>query len=95
MSLELLEWLKTPMAAPESGSLRALRFTILASCVALLVIILFFADLRAVIGPAIAGGAAGLLLTLLVLVPVYVGIKNRADDAFLDRMIADDGRAGE
>ena len=95
MSLELLEWLKTPMAAPESGSLRALRFTILGTCLALLVIILFFADLLAVIGPAIAGGVAGLLSILMVLVPVYVGAKNRADDAFLDRMVADDGRAGE
>ena len=95
MSLELLDWLKTPMAAPESGSLRALRFTILGTCLSLAVSILFFAHLLAVIGPAIAGGVAGLLSILMVLVPVYVGAKNRADDAFLERMIADGGRAGE
>lgn len=96
MSLELLQWLNTPMAAPETSSLRAMRLVILGSCSTLLLVLLFFGALLSAIGPAIAGVAAGLLLVLAVLVPIYTYSKNRADDAWLDVMTADDaGRVGE
>lgn len=96
MSLELLQWLKTPMAAPETSSLRSMRLVILGSCSTLLLVLLFFGALLSEIGPAITGVAGGLLIALAVLVPIYTYAKNRADDAWLDVMTADDvGRARE
>ena len=95
MSFELLDWLKTPMAAPESATLRSLRFTILGTCAALLGLTLLFAPLHALIGPAVAGVAGGLLVVLAVLVPVYIRLKNRADDAWIDEVLADSGGEGE
>ena len=44
--------------------------------------------LRAVLGAGAGGALAGLVLALVVLVPVYVIAKNRADNAFLDASLA-------
>lgn len=77
-----------PMGAPEDGSLRWLRISILAACAVVLTIIAGLAPLRAALGnvPALVVGVA--LLALLGLVPVYVRLKNRRDAEHLDFLIA-------
>ena len=40
------------------------------------------------LGAGAGGALAGLVLALVVLVPVYVIAKNRADNAFLDASLA-------
>lgn len=83
-----LEMLRTPMAAPETPVLKAMRLTIL-GCVSLLAMtILALAPLRSAIGVGAGGIAAGLLAALVILVPVYATSKNRADDAYLDQLAA-------
>ena len=83
-----LDILRTPMAAPETPALKAMRLAILWSAIGLAIAICALQPLRAVLG-AVAGGAlAGLVLALVVLVPVYVIAKNRADNAFLDASLA-------
>ena len=89
----LLEFLKTPMAAPETPGLRAMRLTILACCVLLLPSMLLLTYLRALLGNVAVGLIAGLISTLAVLVPVYVHAKTRADDAHLAALISPDRRA--
>lgn len=83
-----LEMLRTPMAAPETRVLRAMRLTILACLSLLAMTILALAPLRSAIGVGVGGIAAGLLATLAILVPVYATAKNRADDAYLDQLAA-------
>lgn len=89
-----LEMLRTPMAAPETRVLRAMRLTILACLSLLAMTILALAPLRSAIGVGAGGIAAGLLAALAILVPVYATAKNRADDAYLDQL-ADANDAGE
>jgi hypothetical protein len=83
-----LEMLRTPMAAPETRVLRAMRLTILACLSLLAMTILALAPLRSAIGVGAGGIAAGLLAALAILVPVYATAKNRADDAYLDQLAA-------
>lgn len=83
-----LDMLKTPMAAPETPALKVLRLSILVMAALLVATILALAPLRAAIGNG-AGSIAGVLLaSLALLVPVYVIRKNRADEAFVDAMLA-------
>ena len=89
----LLEFLKTPMAAPETASLRVMRLTILACCVLLLPSMLLLTTLRALLGNLAVGLIAGLIATLAVLVPVYVHAKTRADDVHLEVLLAAEGTA--
>ena len=84
-----LEMLRTPMAAPETRRLKTMRMTILSICVVLLFSIAALAPLRAAIGIAAGGIVAVLLAVLAVLVPVYIVIKNRADDRYLDTLVED------
>ena len=83
-----LDWLKTPMAAPETPALKAMRLAILWSAIGLAIAICALQPLRAVLGAGAGGALAGLVLALVVLVPVYVIAKNRADNAFLDASLA-------
>ena len=86
--LTWMDWLRTPMAAPETRSLKFMRVSILVICLALIVSIAAITPLKAAIG-AWAGGTAGLLmLALVIVVPFYVITKNRADDAHLIRLIS-------
>ncbi len=89
----LLEFLRTPMAAPETAGLRALRLTILACCVLLLPSMLLLTPLRALLGNLAVGLIAGAIAALMMLVPVYVRAKISADDAHLDALMAAEGMA--
>ena len=79
-----LDILRTPMAAPETPALKAMRLAILWSAIGLAIAICALQPLRAVLGAGAGGALAGLVLALVVLGPVYVIAKNRADNAFLD-----------
>ena len=89
-----LDFLKTPMAAPETPGLRALRMVVLTLAVALALSIALLKPIRAVLGAGAGGAVAGLLVALFVLVPVYVIRKNRADGAYLDDLLRDRGEPG-
>ena len=84
-----LDYLKTPMAAPETGALKVMRMTILAICFALPVFVVSIAPLKILLGNVAGGIIAALVFGLFVLVPAYVVIKNRADGAHLDALIAE------
>lgn len=83
-----LDMLRTPMAAPETPALKAMRLAILWSAIGLAIAICALQPLRAVLGAGAGGALAGLVLALVVLVPVYVIAKNRADNAYLDASLA-------
>lgn len=83
-----LDILRTPMVAPETPALKAMRLAILWSAIGLAIAICALQPLRAVLGAGAGGALAGLVLALVVLVPVYVIAKNRADNAFLDASLA-------
>lgn len=87
--LTLLDVLRTPMAAPETRGLKLMRMTILAICGALVVSISAIDPVRAVIGIGAGAAVAGLLLVLGALVPVYLMVKNRVDDAHLAALTGD------
>ena len=89
-----LDFLKTPMAAPETSGLRALRMVVLSLAVALALSIALLKPMRALLGDGAGGAVAGLLAALFVLVPVYVIRKNRADDAYLDDLLRDRSEPG-
>ena len=82
-----LDFLKTPMAAPETSGLRALRMVVLTLAVALALSIALLKPIRAMLGAGAGGAIAGLLVALFLLVPVYVVRKNRADGAYLDDLL--------
>ena len=86
--LTWMDWLKTPMAAPEKATLRFMRVSVLSLCLTLIVSIAAIAPLRATIGIGAAGLAGGLVVALVLLVPAYVVLKNRADNAYLDACCA-------
>ncbi len=84
----MLDWLKTPMAAPETANLKTMRIAILGLAIALALLVLFLKPLRASVGPATGGALAGVVLALGLLVPVYVIVKNRADNAYIETVLA-------
>ena len=79
-----LDLLRTPMAAPETRSLKAMRMAILTICGLLLSSIAALAPLRAAIGNGAGAIIGALLLVLAVVVPIYVVIKNQVDSRYLD-----------
>jgi len=87
-----LDFLRTPMAAPETRGLKFMRMAILGICVALVVSIVAIDPLRAAIGIGAGAVVAGFLLVLAVLVPVYLTVKNRADDAHLAVLLGETER---
>jgi membrane associated rhomboid family serine protease len=86
MNAVWLDFLRTPMAAPETKELRQLRMIVLSLAIALAVSVVMLGPLRWALGLGAGGAIAGLLLALAVLVPVYVVRKNRADGAYLDEL---------
>ena len=78
-----LELLLTPMAAPETRWLRAMRMTLLVGFVALALSVLNLSAIAQALGRAGTGMLAGLCVALAVLVAVYATAKIRADEAFL------------
>ena len=87
--LTFLDWLKTPMAAPETPTLKTIRMAILGISIAIVISIVAIDPLRAAIGIGAGAVVAGLLLVLAALVPVYLVIKTRADDAHLAALLAE------
>lgn len=85
-----LELLLTPMAAPETRLLRAMRVTLLAGFVTVAMGVLNLADIARVLGRAGTALLAGLCVALAVLAAVYVCIKMRADAAHLDELRRED-----
>ena len=79
-----LDLLLTPMAAPETRWLRAMRMTLLAGFVALALGVLNMSTIAQVLGRAGMGMLAGLCVALAVLVAFYATAKIRADEALLD-----------
>ncbi|MEE4209034.1 MAG: hypothetical protein V2I43_07200 [Parvularcula sp.] len=92
MMMTLLDWLKTPMAAPEKPTLKIIRMAILGISIAIVISIVAIDPLRAVIGIGAGAVVAGLLLLLAALVPVYLAMKTRADDAHLAALLAETER---
>ena len=87
--LTVLDWLKTPMAAPETRTLKVMRMAILVLSMMVVVSVAAIDPLRAAIGIGAGAVVAGLLLALAALVPVYLVIKTRADDAHLSALLAE------
>lgn len=90
--LTWIDWLKVPMAAPETRALKFMRFAILGVCLMLIVSIAAIDPLRAAIGICAGAVVAGLLLALIVLVPIYMIAKTRADDAYFAALLASTDR---
>jgi len=87
--LTVLDWLKTPTAAPETRTLKVMRMAILVLSMMVVVSVAAIDPLRAAIGIGAGAVVAGLLLILAALVPVYLLIKTRADDAHLSALLAE------
>ena len=81
-----LDLLRTPMAAPETASLRRLRLIWQMLCLSLAASILFLRPLRPAAGPAAPCGIAMLLVATLACTGVYLVRKHRADTAQLHRL---------
>lgn len=80
-----LDLLRTPMAAPESPSLRRMRLTWQALCVSVCVSILALGPLKAALGRTAPALILVLLFACFALGTVYFLTKHRADMAWLDR----------
>ncbi len=90
-----LDWLKTPMAAPETAGLRTMRLAILYLAIILAVMIAALSPLRAAVGVAAGGIVCGVMLALGLLVPVYVWRKNRADEEHFAAVCREGGADAE
>ena len=81
-----LDMLATPMAAPESRSLRRMRRTWQLLCVATAVFAGFFAQLKPICGQLAVPLGAGLLVATILYTGLYICRKRRADEQFLDEL---------
>jgi len=79
-----VEFLRTPMAAPETARLRRLRYGWQALCLVLAASIAGQGRLRGLIGMAAPVATALLMVTAALATIVYLFTKHRADTAFLD-----------
>lgn len=80
-----LDLLRTPMAAPESGSLRRMRRIWQALCIMLGVSILALDPLKATLGRTAPALIAALLFACVAVGLAYFLTKHRIDQAWLDR----------
>lgn len=80
-----LDLLRTPMAAPETCSLRRMRLTWQGLCLSVAVFIGFFAQVHAALGRAAPCLAVALLVAAGLYSCMYLRRKNAADNAFLER----------
>lgn len=74
-----------PLAAPETRTLRAARFRVIAGCVVLTAILLFFGALREAIGSLALPLCVAVATFLALQTSHWVRAKNAADDAWLFR----------
>jgi hypothetical protein len=79
-----LDMLKTPMAAPETPRLKAMRRTFQVLCVLCALTVAFVSPLTAILGRIAPIGIAALLISTAVYTTLDVVRKNRADQAWLD-----------
>lgn len=86
MTHPLIDFLRTPLAAPETPRLRRLRLSWTGLCVALGIAVLCNSALVSLLGP----GAALPALLLLVVMPlmgfIYLRAKSRADAAYFGEL---------
>ena len=78
-----LDMMKTPMAAPETDDLRAMRRTFQILCVVSALGVLAISLLVHLFGKPASFVVAALLATTALHTALYVFRKNRADDAWL------------
>ncbi|OYY63281.1 hypothetical protein [Sphingomonas sp. 28-62-11] len=81
-----LDLLRTPMAAPETSTLRRMRFVWQALCITCALVIGLFSPLRHAVGRAAPIGAAVLLCATAAYTCLYLVRKQRADRASLDNI---------
>lgn len=81
-----LDLLRTPMAAPETPSLRRLRLSWQTLCLSSATSVAFVKPIRAATGRAGPCFVAALLVATLLVTLVYLTRKHRADSAYLDRL---------
>jgi threonine/homoserine efflux transporter RhtA len=79
-----LDMLKTPMAAPETPRLKAMRRTFQVLCIVCALGVTFISPLTTLLGRLAPVGIAALLVSTAVYTALYVVRKNRADQAWLD-----------
>jgi len=82
MSSPLIDYMKTPMAAPETPTLKRMRVTLMVLCCLVAVGSMLITVLVNVLGL----GAAAIMVLLVVVTPVhaliYFAKKNRVDENF-------------
>jgi len=78
-----LDMLKTPMAAPETPRLKAMRRTFQVLCILCALGVTFITPLTALLGRLAPVGIAALLVSTAAYTALYVVRKNRADEAWL------------
>ncbi len=83
MTHPLIDFLKTPMAAPETARLRHMRRWWMALCWALALAVLLLPLLKLVLGAKAALPALLLCIVLALHGARYFAAKNRADAAYL------------
>ena len=79
-----LDLLRTPMAAPETDDLRAMRRTFQVLCVLSAIGVVAISPLVALFGQKASFLVAAILATTALHTALYVFRKNRADNDFLD-----------
>lgn len=90
MIQRLRELVPVPMAAPETPELRRMRYWMLLLLVALASLLSTFAFWVSHVGICAVALVVGLSVALLIKVPVYFTIKERADKAWLEEQRSDD-----
>ena len=81
-----LSLLRTPMAAPETPDLRGMRLVWLGLCVATVLAVGGFHQLRVVLGRAAPCLALSLLVAVVLYGALYLRRKHAADSAWLERL---------
>ena len=79
------DMIPAPLAAPETGEIRAARFRVIAACLVFAVALLFLGQLRRLIGSAALPGLAAAFTFMSVQGWTWARLKNAADDAWLFR----------
>lgn len=80
------DMLRTPMAAPETVSLKVMRRTWLLLCLSLAACVTLLEPLEARMGRGAPAAAAVLLLVTAAITILYWRAKQRADNAHLDKL---------
>lgn len=85
-----LDLMRTPMAAPETDDLRAMRRTFQILCVASAISVLAISPAVRLFGRPASFVVAALLITTALHTALYVFRKNRADNAYLAAAVSEE-----